>query len=1228
MRALSDGNYRFLCDGQGTGFSSLGEVALTSPWPAGASGGSRFFFKGLGRGALWTSFWTAAWQPGRVSMAAEMDALAICREICVVPERNLELHRITVRNLDDRPRSIEITSSVDVALLPPAAHAAHPVFSKLFLETEFVREARCLLVRRRPRSPDERHPWMYHALLGDLFGVESDRARWWGRGARPGTPLALERNTPLSGTVGSVLDPILCLRSRVEVKGHQEAHVSFLIGAAQDRTAALESVQELYRPSRVEHSFALADARGKDALHALDMSDVEADYLQSLGAAIVTGTPELRSLRATWPECDPDLAGKLGLPPGRPWVVFHADGNAPRARMLSASRYWKSLDWPISVIVAGSQPLSARDPKVEGYTFLPELPAATLHALDALAAMVVRDRFPELVEPEPIVVANPEGQKELGEPSAFEHGLSEDGTEYVIRVHSIDERVALPPRPWTNVVANETFGFLMSETGAGATWNGNSREHRLTPWANDPLLDPHGEAFYVRDEETGSFASCFAGPRPGADVYEMRVGWGYSTCRASILALNIETTAFVPRADPLKITWIRITNPGKRSRFISLFSFYRLVIGGGSSELGRWIETAFDVGSNTVLARHAQYRDRLSRVFAAIQSNDPLHSRYTGDGRGFVGSEGDLSEPSSLANRGNLDDRVGAGLDACIAQQAVIEVPAGGSREIAFLFGEAPSREAALSIVKRYRDPDAIPRALADVKAFWRGGVDRVRVQTPMPALDVLVNGWLPYQTLSCRIWARSALYQSGGAFGYRDQLQDAGALVHLWPELTRGQILLHAAHQFEEGDVLHWWHPPDDRGLRTRFADDLLWLPFVTAGYVETTGDRGVLDEHVGFVRARRLEAGEDEAYLATERSNETADVYTHCCRAIDRSLEVGSHGLPLFGTGDWNDGMNRVGREGRGESVWMGFFLYSVLASFTPICEARGDADRVLRYRAHGEALKHAVNEGGWDGGWYRRGYYDDGTPLGSSASDECRIDALAQAWSVLSEAAPPDRGVWAMDAVETQLVSEADGIIRLLTPPFDKTPKDPGYIKGYVPGVRENGGQYTHAALWVVAAMACLRRRHRAVTLFDLLNPMRHTSDAASVLRYGAEPYVVAADVYGEPPHVGRAGWTWYTGSAGWMYRVALESILGVRLHEGKELLLDPCVPDEWPEFTVRLQLPGETTSYVIHASNPKRDATRVVLATVDGVAVAIEGTGTRIPLLHDDKKHRVLLILGKR
>jgi cellobiose phosphorylase len=613
-------------------------------------------------------------------------------------------------------------------------------------------------------------------------------------------------------------------------------------------------------------------------------------------------------------------------------------------------------------------------------------------------------------------------------------------------------------------------------------------------------------------------------------------------------------------------------------------------------------------------------------AFARALAPAGCRVHHSGDRTAFIGRNGSPGRPAALLEAAVLDGRTGAGLDPCFALQVELELAPGESRQLAFLLGEGADARAMQALIRDYASLAAIDQAYEEVTAFWQDLVSSIQVTTPAPAIDLMANGWLVYQTLCCRLWARSAFYQSGGAFGFRDQLQDAAALMHLRPELTRAQILLHAGHQFVEGDVLHWWHPPQGRGVRTRFSDDLLWLPLVTADYVRNTGDQGVLDEEVGFLRARELAEGEDEAFLLPEDSGERASLYEHCGRALDRSLTKGAHGLPLMGTGDWNDGMNRVGRLGRGESVWLGFFLYAILGKFIPLCQARKDAARVERYEAYRAHLGATLNATGWDGAWYRRAYYDDGTPLGSAESEECRIDALAQAWAVISGVAPPERAEQCLDALEAELVSEDDRLIRLLAPPFDRTPHDPGYIKGYVPGVRENGGQYTHAALWAVQALAEAGRAARAATLLEMLSPVSHARTAPEVARYRVEPYVVAADVYGAAPHVGRGGWTWYTGSAGWMFRVILETLLGCRREGGESVLIEPRLPPTWPACEVRWRLPGGDASYHILMVNPTGSGGRVIGATLDERPVELRDGAARVPVLRDGGEHRVRLELG--
>jgi N,N'-diacetylchitobiose phosphorylase len=808
-------------------------------------------------------------------------------------------------------------------------------------------------------------------------------------------------------------------------------------------------------------------------------------------------------------------------------------------------------------------------------------------------------------------------------------GFSTDGRRYEIRLpYQGSAGHCRPPQPWINVIANPDFGCLVSESGAGYTWSRNSQANRLTPWSNDPVSDPHGETLYVRDEATGESWSPLPGPRPAPADYRVTHGLGFTRFSLQYAGLEQETTLFVPRHDPLRVLRLRLTNLGTSTRHLSLFGYQRLVMGQQPSSSSA-ILTAIEPEPGLLRAINPDAGDfagGIAFATAIVSGGTVIERDFTTDRLSVIGRHRDLSDPAALEPGRRLDGRLGTTLDPCFAQRLLVSLEPGATLICDWLLGEAMSEAQLRDLLGRYADPAAIGTAFDEAVAFWDDLVSRVQVETPEPAIDLMLNGWLLYQNLGCRIWARSAFYQSGGAYGYRDQLQDAAALAAIRPDITRAQILLHAAHQFVEGDVLHWWHPaPLERGLRTRFSDDLLWLPSVTAHYVRVTGDVGVLDELQPYLTAPELAPGQDEEYLAPELSGESGDLYEHCCRAIDRSLTRGAHGLPLMGTGDWNDGMNRVGREGRGESVWMGFFLYRVLNDFLPLCERRGDQARIDRYRAYQSELQQALETSGWDGDWYRRAYYDDGTPLGSAADRECRIDALAQSWAALSGAVPRARAEQALEALERRLADEQNQLIRLLTPPFVDTPHDPGYIKGYVAGVRENGGQYTHAACWAVAAMAELGRHEQAAPWLARLSPVSHTQTSSDVQRYRLEPYAVAADVYGETPHVGRGGWSWYTGSAGWWYRVALESVLGLRIENGRELVIRPCIPASWPGFRLRYRLPDGVTECEIRVDNNDGGGF-VIAASLDDEPLIIQAGAARAVLSAGPGRHSIRVRLG--
>jgi cyclic beta-1,2-glucan synthetase len=711
------------------------------------------------------------------------------------------------------------------------------------------------------------------------------------------------------------------------------------------------------------------------------------------------------------------------------------------------------------------------------------------------------------------------------------------------------------PAPWINVIANPSFGFQVAVEGSGYTWSVSSRENQLTPWSNDPVTDRPGEVFYLRDEESGDLWGPTALPiRDEAAPYVARHGQGYSRFEHTAHGIALDLLQYVPLDDPIKISRLTIRNTSDRSRRLSVTAYVEWVLGASRSASAFSVVTEIDRETGAMLARNPWNITFGSRV--AFADLGGRQTAWTGDRREFLGRNGTLDNPAALTGVVLLSDRVGAGLDPCGALQTPVELEPGGAVEIVFFLGEAATAGEARSLIARYRAAD-LDGCLSEVVGYWDDVLGTVQVKTPDRSMDIMLNRWMLYQTLACRMWARSAFYQATGAYGFRDQLQDGMALALSRPALTREHLLRAAGRQFVEGDVQHWWLPSSGQGVRTRISDDRIWLAYAAAHYVETTGDLAALDEPVPFLEGQRLRSGEQDAYFQPMLAEENASLFEHCARGLDRSLAVGEHGLPLIGTGDWNDGMNRVGERGKGESVWLGWFLHATLAAFAPLAETRDERARAARWRIHAAALQNALERDGWDGGWYRRGYFDDGTPLGSSTSDECRIDSIAQSWGVISGAADPVRARRSMAAVDEQLIRRDEGLALLLAPPFDRTPLDPGYIRGDPPGIRENGGQYNHAAAWSVIAFAALGQGDKAAGLFSLVNPINRASTRADVQRYKVEPYAAAADVYAVAPHAGRGGWTWYTGSAGWLYRAGIEAILGFRL-QGASLLLAPCIP----------------------------------------------------------------------
>ncbi|HEY2187357.1 MAG TPA: cyclic beta 1-2 glucan synthetase, partial [Caldimonas sp.] len=1198
LQLLSNGKYHVVLAPSGSGRSRWNDVAITR-WREDAAlgcGGAALFVRDED-GSTWSP--TDGEDASERSLHARVEA-------AVARDDDVELRRLRLINATDRDRDAVVTSFLELALAAAATDSAHPAFNKLFVVTEIDLASGMILATHRRSAPGDAMPWVFHQAVADCargeMSFETDRMQFVGRGREVGFSEALQTGAPLGGHDGSVLDPIAAVRVSLRLRPGACGNVDWTTGAASTRADCIAMARRCRDAGAGDRILAGGRDFRAQTLRRLGASDDDAAMFERLAASVLVADPRMRAAPS---EIARNRRGQtslwaFGISGDLPIIVVevdNADAIVAARQMLRAHAFWRAhgLDTELLVLHgradAADGALQGRilaeidatgataDVGRPGGVFLHErahIDEADRLLLRSVARIVAdgRECSPaDLAVPGPRwpapVVANEEPIGSAAQPPATaaalvadngHGGFSVDGREYVITT----ARSWMTPLPWTNVIANPGFGTIVSESGSGSTWSENSHEFRLTPWSNDPVSDASGEAIYIRDEETGDVWSPTLLPTRSATPTLVRHGFGYSTFEHSEHDIATTLRIHVALDQPVKFSTLALHNRSSRPRRLSVTGYVEWVLGDERAKTLLHIVTEFDPGRRAVLARNAystDFGDRTALFAVDADAGDGSVDVCADRGEFFGG--GGRAAPAALAAQ-RWSGAVGGALDACAALRVSMTLAPGHRCEVVFRLAAAGSDAEARALAASSAGRSA--ETFSAVRAEWGRTLGSVQVRTPDAGLNALANGWLLYQVISSRLWGRTAFYQSSGAYGFRDQLQDAMALVHARPALAREHLLRAAARQFEDGDVQHWWHPPSGKGIRTRCSDDYLWLPIVTCRYVEVTGDVSVLDEPSHFVQGRALKDGEASNYEQPSVSAATASLYEHCRRALVHSRPRGAHGLPLMGSCDWNDGMNLIGIGGRGESVWLAFFLIAVLERFASLALARGDDAFSASCNADAATLRGAVEANAWDGNWYLRAWFDDGSPVGAAANRECKIDSIAQSWAVLSAAASPERAAAAMDSLHRHLVRPEARVVQLLDPPFDVSDPWPGYIQGYVPGVRENGGQYTHGAIWAALAFVTLGDRQRAWQLFDLLDPVRHGDSAARIAIYKTEPYVMAGDVYAIAPHAGRGGWTWYTGSAGWMYQLIVEGLLGLK-RAGSRLALSPLLPDDWDGFELR-------------------------------------------------------------
>jgi cyclic beta-1,2-glucan synthetase len=1268
IQLLSNGRYQVMITNSGGGYSRWKDIAVTR-WREDTTKdnwGIFCYIKDINSGKFWSNTYhptlhsvkeyEAIFSQGHVEFSRLDYGIDTKTEIVISPEDDIEMRRIRITNKTLSTKTLEITSYAEIVMASQASDEAHPAFSNLFVQTEIKPEHKAIFCTRRSRTEKEVPPWMFHLMdvhgtaVVETVSYETDRMQFIGRGKTLAHPQAMEDNL-LSGSQGSVLDPIMAIRYRIIVRPNHPVTIDLIYGISETKEAC-ESLMHKYQDQHLKkRAFELFWTYSQILLRQINATEADAQLYNRLASSIIYANPDLRAEAAV---IQSNYRGQSGLwshsvSGDLPIVLLHIydPENMELVRqLLQAHAYWRLKGLAVDLIIWNEDHGSYRQLLQEQIQGLIAAEAGTTPVynkpgnifvksadqissedrilFESIARVIISDNkgslseqvnrhhiekiLPPLLEPEPSIAQRIQRTMTLPDNLQFFNGIggfTPDGKEYKI----LTDKKETTPAPWVNVMANPNFGTIMSESGSAYTWAVNAHEYRITPWSNDPVSDIGGEAYYLRDEETGHFWSPSPFPAKGITPYIITHGFGYTLFEHIEQGVFTEMCVFVDKALPVKFIVLKIKNRSGRERKFSATGYLEIILGDTRTKTNMHILSEHDTENEALL-----FRNRYNSAFAdrvTFFKVDGPNLSFTADRSEFIGRNRTLEDPQALYRK-KLSGRVGAGMDPCAALQIKFDLLDGAEKEILFQIGNEENSVAANTLMQKFTDNETVAGSLTTVKEFWKEALEAVQVTTPNDSLNILANGWLTYQTMACRLFARSGFYQSGGAFGFRDQLQDVLALLHTRPSLAREQILLSASRQFAEGDVQHWWHPPEGRGVRTHCSDDMLWLPFAVSNYIVTTGDTGILTVPIGFLESRALFQEEESLFDLPISGNLNGILYEHCARAIRHSLHFGKHGLPLMGSGDWNDGMDQVGNKGQGESVWLAFFLYDILLRFATIAKGYGDMVFAETCTVEATALQLNIEASAWDGQWYLRAWFDDGTPLGSKENEECRIDAIAQSWSVLSGAADGKRRNIAMASLNQYLVKRDMKLIQLLDPPFDGHGHNPGYIQGYVPGVRENGGQYSHAAIWALMAFAAIGDREKVWELFSMIHPLSHSSNAAAMQVYKVEPYVMAADIYANESHRGRGGWTWYTGSSGWMYQFIIGSLIGMKL-QTNELKFTPCFPLDWPSVSIVYRFGKANYRITLFQLNSKTDS----WFKMDGT----QGIGSVIKLVDDGLEHEV-------